>query len=247
MPHAMATAATTRPTTNTSRKRTLEDAEALERAEKINAEQRLRIALLEAELARTKAQQSELTELVAALGKRAKIAEDRQLSLQSVLEAAPLAARAQVTNTGADALAPTRALRFLLLDTNLFMHRLVHVKMLFAAPQVVLIVPLVVLRELDQLKTHRDTATAQMAREAMRWLQEAAHDVNKLRGQAPHELWQSPTQSHAPLSADDWIVNCARWYVDHFGRDRVALVSEDRNLVLKARYCVLVPDGFAIE
>ncbi|GAA5795930.1 hypothetical protein HPULCUR_001295 [Helicostylum pulchrum] len=130
------------------------------------------------------------------------------------------------------------------LDTNFLISKLGYLDAVLSLAEenpgsLLIILPWVVIRELDGLKSMgaRSDKDAQdipfHAREAMRFIElRLRKKSNSLRGQKMNEIF-SKTMSQKNVKGDDRILDCCM-YFQHMTGQKVTLLSNDRNLCIKA-------------
>lgn len=121
---------------------------------------------------------------------------------------------------------------YAVVDTNCLL-RSTHLEELLKF--VVLVIPFVVIQELDGLKLSKDQDIALLARKAINFLYSNLQKKNpNMRGQTLEEIEKSA--SFACRNNDDKILNCCIYYKNRVAKqkDNVVLLSYDKNLCVKA-------------
>ena len=120
------------------------------------------------------------------------------------------------------------------LDTNCLLHHSVEVSELRSYSHVLVKIPLAVVRELDGLKTNKDTNVARDARRAINLILNFVEGFNtNFQLQTTSEIVETRGESHS-TNNDERIVKACLYYRAALSNP-VVLVTDDVNLRLKAR------------
>ncbi|KAI8068558.1 PIN domain-containing protein [Gongronella butleri] len=133
-------------------------------------------------------------------------------------------------------------------DTNILITGLKYIQQLANHAEehpgaLLIVIPWVVVKELDRLKMKRMTNTttegkvasvSDLARVAMRFIQQKLEAQSlALRGQRSDELYNKHTMEQQLHAGDDHILDCCMYFRYHMEKP-VILLSNDRNLCIKA-------------
>ncbi len=126
---------------------------------------------------------------------------------------------------------------YAIIDTNALLQHLHQLLNLRAYQHLTLVIPSVVIHELDGLK--KDAQVGTSARVAIHAIQQAFQESNIdtrqwIRGQQLHEALISGDDKNTIRNNDDSILNCALYYNKYIAPKNVVLVTSDTTLVLKA-------------
>ena len=128
----------------------------------------------------------------------------------------------------------SRAVTVCVLDTNCLLHHSVEVSELRSYSHILVKIPLAVIRELDGLKTSKDTSVARDARRAINLILNFVEGFNtNFQLQTTSEIVETRGESHS-ANNDERIIKACLYYRAALSNP-VVLVTDDVNLRLKAR------------
>ncbi|PRP79016.1 hypothetical protein PROFUN_13258 [Planoprotostelium fungivorum] len=130
---------------------------------------------------------------------------------------------------------------YVVADTNVLLEHLIEILNLRVLESVTVVIPTVVIHELDGLKRSEDESVSSRSKSALRIIHESllsnASLVKKwMRGQSPHEVL-GMSETLVPLrNNDDQILNCALYFLRRVAspEDGLILTTNDEGLRLKA-------------
>ncbi|KAI9251970.1 PIN domain-containing protein [Sporodiniella umbellata] len=129
-----------------------------------------------------------------------------------------------------------------IVDTNFLISNLAYLRTLLEAAEknpgsLLILIPWVVIRELDGLKGRRSSLSSEsvdtLARKAMKFLETQLQEKSKyLKGQKLHETRIDRSLQDPKLKGDDLILDCCI-YFQSITHQNIYLLSNDRNLCIK--------------
>lgn len=162
-----------------------------------------------------------------------KVKKNRAIQVSSVRSPPLSPKKEENTEVRVEVSSPEKKKVFMVVDTNCFLVNLGNVFSLENHPGITVIVPQVVVRELDGLK--KDEKVGPAARNALNSILDAMkatqdQPIKWIRGQS---LWEV-SNDYVAHNNDDLIINCVLYFRKAFSDAEVILLTNDHGLNIKA-------------